>query len=386
MKPLDGSGLIVDPQAQAHASPPAGGGLRAELLDPARLSLPERRRWAALTANAAPGNVFAADWFMEPALRHCGPGRSMRLAVVQDAAGAWVGALPLSLKPRIGRWPVPSFHGWHSTNQFIGTPLVRAGAEKAFWQGLLAHFDRHPGLALGLYAETLPLGDPAGLALASLCAEQGRALHLCQSSTRPARVTGSTAADPRAERKLHKRLDGLEGKLAQAHGAVQLVLHTRPEDCEPWLAAFLALERAGWKGRAASALGCHAATAGLFREVIREGHRRGTVRLASLTAGESIVAMTSWMVDQGRGYGFKMAFDEAFRSFAPGRLLMRRVAELSAGEGLALFDSCAVRDAPHDPLWPDRRAFGSVAVGIGGSARRALFDRLMRAQVGISQT
>lgn len=378
MKPLDDNILVIAPRPKAL--PRRAAPTRVAFHRPWHLPLPDRRRWAELTTCAAAGNVFAADWFMEPALHNCGRKRSLRLAVVEDAAGGWLGAMPLTLDPVIGRLPLPSRQSWHSANQFIGSPLVRLGAEKVFWESLLDHLDRHPFLALGLYVDTLPLDDPATLALVSLCAERGRTLHQCRSFTRPARVAGS-AGDPKATKNLHKRLDGLERRLAEANGAVRLVLHDHPEDCEPWLAAFLALERAGWKGREASALGCNAATAKLFREVIRKGHRRGVVRLASLTTGETIVAMTSWLVQRDRGYGFKMAFDERFRSFAPGRLLMRRVAGIAAAEGLALFDTCAVPDAPDDPLWPDRRAFGDFAVAIGGPARRALFDQMMHAKL-----
>lgn len=379
MRPLDDSALVIAPRPRPSARLRGVEPARVAFHRPRQLPLPDRRRWAELTTCSAASNIFAADWFMEPALHHCGRERSLRLAVVEDAAGGWLGAMPLTLDPMIGRWPLPSRQSWHSANQFIGTPLVRPGAEKVFWEALLDHLDRHPFLALGLYADTLPLDDAATLALVSLCAEQGRALHRCRSFTRPARL-GASAGDPKAAKKLEKRLDGLEHKLTEAHGEVRLVLHDHAENCEPWLAAFLALERAGWKGRTASALGCHAATATLFREVIREGHRRGAVRLASLTTGETIVAMTSWLVQRGLGYGFKMAFDERFRSFAPGRLLMRRVARIVAAEGLVLFDTCSVPDAPDDPLWPDRRAFGDFAVAIGGPARRALFDRIMHAQ------
>lgn len=380
MRPLDAAALMIDPQPPPPGLKADAPRLRLELLRPAGLPLPERQCWADLSAAAAPGNIFAADWFMEPAIRHCGRDGSLRLAVVREPDGAWLGVLPVTREAQIGRWPAPSIQSWHAANQFIGTPLVREGAAKAFWQALLDHLDRRPGPMLGFYCDTMPLADPVSLALLSLCAEQGRKVHACQTFTRPARIAGGSTTDPKAARKLHKRLDTLEHKLAQAHGPVHLMLHDRPGDCEPWLADFLALEGAGWKGRADSALASCATTTGMFREVIRQGHRSGTMRLASLSAGGTTVAMTSWLIADGHGYGFKMTFDEAFRSFAPGRLLMRRVAGLAAEAGLQMFDTCAVPDAPGDPLWPDRRAFGSFAVGIGGSARRALFDRLMAAR------
>ena len=126
MKPLDEAALMVDPRPEPLAPPAASGTMQVDLLRPAGLSQTERGHWAALCARAAPGNIFAADWFMEPALRHCGREWSLRLAVVREAGGAWLGVLPVTLEASIGRWPVPSWQGWHAANQFIGTPLVRA--------------------------------------------------------------------------------------------------------------------------------------------------------------------------------------------------------------------------------------------------------------------
>lgn len=357
---------------------------KVELRRPAGLPQHERKRWAELAARATPGNIFAQDWFMEPALRHCGREWSLRLAIVRQASGEWLGALPLVMSPAAARVPAPALHGWHSADQFLGTPLVLPGAEKAFWQALLAWLDRKPGVALGLCCGPMPVSDPVTLALASLCAEQGRTMHVSDSFTRPARLF-SSQPDPLALGKLDDQLDALEARLAGDLGPVRMVLHDSSDSCDPWVAAFLALERAGWSGQASSALACDSASTALFREVIRHGHRSGTVRLASLTAGEKIMAMTSWFVGGGHAYGFKMAFDEAYLSAAPGQLLMRQVARTLDGEPPVLFDTCTARDVPADPLWPDRRAFGTFAVAIGSPARRRLFDALMRAKTGAAR-
>lgn len=377
-------GIFGSPHNLARVRDPAlnpfcGRPLLVEFLRPGRLTAIERARWARLSEAAAPGNIFAQEWFMAPALRYCGTQWSLRLAVVRQASGAWLGVLPLTLERRTAGRPAPSFQGWYAANQFIGTPLVRAGAERVFWQTLLARLDARPGAALGLYCGALPMTDPVTLALASLCAEQGRKLHLAGQISRPARLPGGTA-DPIAVHKLDRRLDALEARLAQALGPVNLVLHDLREDCDPWLAAYFALERAGSRSRAESALACCPTSSGLFREVIRHGHRRGTARLASLTAGERIVAMASWFVADGHGYGYKMTFDEAYRGAAPSRLLMRRVVRTLANEAPLLFDSCANPDTASDPLWPKRRALSGLAIGIGGAPRRALFDMLMRSK------
>src|SRR3546814_12767726 len=109
------------------------------------------------------------------------------------------------------------------------------------------------------------------------------------------------------------------------------------------------MERAGWKGRAGSALACHAETEKLFRDVMRAGWERGRLGRATLTAVGRPLAMSSWFVTGDRGFGFKMAFDEAFRSYAPGQLLMRHVADPVAGL--------------HPPIHFD----SSTAAGAGGS-------------------
>lgn len=348
---------------------------------PADLLPDDRRRWADLATRARPGSIFAQDWFMQAALRHCGRDWSLRLAIVRQAAGAWLGVLPLTLERSIAGQFAPHWQAWHAPDQYLGTPLVQDGAETAFWHALLTEFDRAPGMALGFQCATMPVSDPITLALATVCAEQGRKLHVTASFARPARLP-SSRPDARAMHKLDRRLDTLEARLARDLGPVAMVLHDRDADCEPWLAAFNALERAGRKGHCAARPEARRpvgkpATTGLLRDVLRHGQRTGTVRLASLTAGEQIVSLTSWFVADGHGFGFKMVFDEAWRAYAPGRLLMRRVARTLDDEAPLVFDTCAPADAPRDPLWPDRRALGEFAVGIGGPARRRMFDRLL---------
>lgn len=341
--------------------------LRAELLRADRLASPERQRWAALGREATPGNVFADDWLMAPAMARAGQG--LRLAVVEGAAGDWLGALPLGLGLLAPRSPLPVLRSWHCPVGGIGTPLLRPGSERAVWAALLARLDQRPGIAAGFIARSLPLDDPATLALADLCAEQGRLLHRGPGTLRRARIAGRPG-DPRAAEVLEKRLTQLEERLAARLGPVRLALHNRAGDCEPWLAAFLALERAGGIERPAPEA---------LRSVIREGHRRGAVRLVSLSAGETIVAMSGWLVADRRGYGLACAQDTRLAACAPHRLLMRRVTALAALEGLTRFDVGAGCDPGTDALWPEACEFADFAIGIGGPTRRALFGRAMLA-------
>lgn len=379
-----GMATVAEGNGMAVPTHFCGRPLRVEFLRPGGLVASERARWARLSERAMPGNIFAQDWFMESALRHCGKQWSLRLAVVRQSSGAWLGVLPLSLEPGVGQVLAPNLKSWQAVDQFVGTPLVRPGAERVFWQLLLSRLDARPGLALGLHCGTLPDADAITLALKRTCAEQGRKLHVIDSFSRPVRQPGS-GIDPAAQRKLNRQLDALEARLVQELGPVNLMLHPQREDCEPWLAAFLAFERGGPKGCTTSALASDPVKLALLREVIRHGYRCGALRLTSLTAGEQIVAMASWFVADGYGYGFHLTHDQAYQAHAPGRLLMRRAARMFDKEVPLLFDTCTLPDVSDDLLWPDRRAFSGLAVGIGGAPRRALFDGLVRARAAQAQ-
>lgn len=363
------------------AGPADAGQYVAEVRPAASLNEADRGRWAALTARAGSRNIFAADWFMSSALRHCGAGLDVRLAIVCSLDGEWVGVLPVTFEAWLGRCPLPAWHSWMATNQFDATPLIARGSAHIFWHGLLTQLDRRPGLALALCCEQLPLDDPATTALVEVCIAQGRKFTQTHRAARPMRAPGTLSAEAiAARRKLDKRLDGLARKLHREVGEPRFVRLAPDADPAPWIAQFLALEQSGWKGSNASALGCQQGTAGLFREVIRIAHRQGAAQLMSLEVGGRTIAMTSWFIQRQRAYGFKMAYDEAFRGYAPGRQLMRAVADHTASDPALVFDSCARTDAPSDPLWPHARELADYAIAIGSPARRAMLSAAMHAK------
>ena len=362
-----------------EARPSDSGQFVTEFRAAGSLTEPERERWARLTARSGNMNIFAADWFMASALRNCAGDARVRLAIVRTLDGEWLGVLPLAFAATIGRCPIPAWHNWLAANQFDATPLIERGNEHIFWHCLLTQLDRRPLYALALCCDQLPLDDPATHALIDVCLAQGRRFFPTDRMTRPMRGGGTPdEADLAARRKLDKRLDSLERKLAREVGVPRFVSLAAEADPGEWIENFLALERLGWKGSRASALDCQRGTARLFREVIRIAHQKGAARLMTLEVDGRPLAMTSWFVCGERGYGFKMAYDESFRSFAPGRLLMRAVACQASAEPVLLFDSCAGRDAPPDPLWPQQRELVSYAVSIGSPLRRAALEGAMR--------
>lgn len=362
----------------AVRDPAPANGYAVRLRRHADLTSAEHRCWADLSAEAGAANVFAEHWFMDAALRRSASARDVRLAIVSDGEGAWLGVLPLAPEPRFGRWPTANWQTWSATNQFLGTPLVRPDAAHEFWKALLRHFDRHAGREMLIHCRQFALDDPVCTALIDICRDGGRGFRMLDSFDRPARLPH---CETMPDGKARARQRSLQRRLEREQGPISIELQAAGADCRGWIDRFLALEKSGWKGQAGSALACDPETEGLFRDVIEEGHDRGRARLATLTAGGRPLAMSSWFVGGNRGFGFKMAYDEAFRAYAPGMLLMRYVADRIGEHRAMLFDTCAtVAGGCSQPLWGGSRTIVDCAVAIGPSFRRLLFDALMQAR------
>lgn len=369
----------------AFARPEPPGELAVRLLRADGLGALDRARWAELSSSARNTNIFIRPWFMESALRHSGVAEEVRLAIVSRSDGVWLGVLPLVREARFGRWPVGAWRTWASTNQFLGGPLVRAGAADRFWQALLAHLDTRADGAMLIHCRQFA-DDDAAMALLGRCKQEGRGYRELDRFVRPARIPGLDGAYAAgADGKARARLRSLWRRIERDHGPVAIDMVGIEGDCAAWIDRFLTLEASGWKGRAGSALACDRATENLFRDVIHRAQDRGQVRLATLTAGTRVLAMSSWFVTGDCGFGFKMTFDESYRCYAPGQLLMHHIAEQVAGNPALHFDTCNGPSAPGShPSWTGRRTICDYAVAIGPPPRRRMFDGLMRMRAALA--
>jgi len=348
------------------------------MLRHADLTAHDRACWATLSAQAGATNVFAQDWFMEAALRQSDDGRDALLAVVSYGHGPWVGVMPLMADRRFGRWPARIWRGWSATNQFLGTPLVAEQYADIFWGSLLAFLDTRAGGAILLHFEKFDADDPVSTALFDRCKQEGRAVHIIQSFERPAHRAGDDA-EARGDSKTQGRLRSLSRRLESDHGPVAVMMLDPDESCVSWIDAFLAMEASGWKGRKGSALGSSAGTEALFRTVIARGHANGSARLCSLSAGGRVIAMSCWFETTAWGHGFKMTFDEDYRAYAPGQLLMRDISDEIRHRPDLSFDTCVSRDASHcHRLWRGHRTIVDGAVAIGTSWQRVHFNALIK--------
>lgn len=340
-------------------------------------------RWDLLARHAAEPNPFLESWYLLPALRSLDPDETLQIFLL-ELGDEIVGLMPLADEKRYYRRPIPHLAGWTHPNAFLGTPLVAKGHEQAFWHELLAWADRNGGNALFLHLTDLVLEGPVFKALTKVIAGQrrkGAIVHreeraLLRSDENPeAYFTASMSGKKRKE--LRRQLNRLGEQ-----GAVAFERRHDDECLAEWTEAFLALEAAGWKGKAGSALGLAAETTQLFRSVLAGAAEQGRLERLTMTLdGKPIAMLVSFLCAPG-AFSFKTAFDEAYSKFSPGVLLQCENLMILDRPEIAWTDSCAAADHPMiDHIWRERRTVGRVSLAIGGRLRRKVFGMLARAEL-----
>jgi CelD/BcsL family acetyltransferase involved in cellulose biosynthesis len=327
--------------------------------------------WIDLADNASEPNPFAEYWFMRPAICELNPSPESRMV------GVWqerllIGMIPVMLAQRYGRMPIRHVENWVHYHCFYGVPLVRKGAEDAFWEAMLDLLDGSDWAKAFLHVVGMDSGGPvlAGLnrvRRSDIVHRTWRAT-LCSSLSPSAYYEANIRQKKRKElRRLRSRLDDI-GVVDVSELAVDGPVHK-------WIADFLALEASGWKGREGSALGGDPSTKRFFEEAVAGAHRAGKLDMLRLTLdGEPIAMLVNFITPPG-AFAFKIAFDEDYARFSPGVLLKIENLRMLDRPNIEWTDSCAVEDHQMiNSLWAERREIVRVTVPLAGARRTALFS------------
>lgn len=346
----------------------------ADITDPAFLAA-----WERLVGRAAEPNPFFEPWFLVPSLEQWGANNRVTVkAWFHD--GRLAGLMPIVRSAKYYGHILTHATGWLHANAFCGVPLVVAGLEEDFWRAMLAHFDRMARRALFLHLPLLPAGGPLDAALERVLAASPRA-HYRVAEQQRAFLTGDMGAQAYLEEamsaKKRKELRRQHNRLAE-EGALAFERLEGDEGLAEWTAEFLALEAAGWKGEAGSALASAPDTTALFTQALAGAAAAGRLeRLALRLDGRAIAMLANFITPPG-AYSFKTAFDEDYARFSPGMLLQLENLALLERADVAWADSCAVEGHPMiERLWRDKRPMVSRNIAIGGPLRRAAFRLLM---------
>ena len=138
------------------------------------------------------------------------------------------------------------------------------------------------------------------------------------------------------------------------------------------LGEFLALEAAGWKGEAGSAIARIPADTAYFEALAAEFARVDSLLLDSLLLDGRPIAMALQIENAGTRHFLKIAYDERQHRLSPGRSLTIAMLQSDfAATPPVVFDSGAGDGVDAGTyVWGERREIGHALIGVGGAAPR----------------
>jgi CelD/BcsL family acetyltransferase involved in cellulose biosynthesis len=150
--------------------------------------------------------------------------------------------------------------------------------------------------------------------------------------------------------------------------------------------AFLAMEEAGWKGRAGTAAASDPAHAAFWREACQALAEAGRLEMWQLRAGDVVAARQCHVRTGGTVFHLRTTYDEALGKSSPGvQLELEAVHAFHVDHEVDLLDPCTEPEpGTSSRLYPDSRRIGDVLVGLSVVGRlladaTPLASRLWRA-------
>lgn len=236
---------------------------------------------------------------------------------------------------------------------------------QAMLRHLLAAGDLPRTLALPL----LPLEGPSFEALQEACRITGSRLCSYERWERP--VMRPEAGDD-AERYLRRSLGlGYKKRMQQfravaRHGAMSF-RRRRGEAARVALPEFLALEAAGWKGKAGTAIARLPQALAYFDSLAAHFAAADALQIDTLLLDDRPLAMGLLVESAGTRHFLKIAYDETQARHSPGRALTIAMLQADfAGTPPTFFDSGAGDGVDAGTyVWGERRLMGNALIGLG---------------------
>ncbi|PZR94561.1 MAG: cellulose biosynthesis protein CelD [Stutzerimonas stutzeri] len=264
---------------------------------------------------------------------------------------------------------------------FAGTPVVDAGLVSEVLDKMLDAIAAQPGLPRIIVASDLNADGRLLPSLRDVLARR-RSRALVVGRRRRAALTRRAARElpdqPGASAKQRQDFRRRGRRLAEA--GIEPVALMRGAEIADAFRAFLHIEASGWKGKkehSGWAIRLDPALVPFAAEMIDGLVQAGCASIEALRQGERWIAFSIWLRSGSRAFGWKMAYDEAFASFGPGRQLSQLVtAKFLSDPALASFDSCNGSETSfHAAIWPERLELVDIVIDArrGGSLSGTLF-------------
>ncbi len=170
----------------------------------------------------------------------------------------------------------------------------------------------------------------------------------------------------------HRRDVGRQWRKLEREGDLTYEIGRNSEEVRHQMEEFLLLENASWKGRQRTSLASDRYRAAFAREAINSLAYVDKCRIHSISLNGKVIASLIVFVENGRAWTWKTAYDESFRAFSPGKLLMVRATEaLLDDPNIQFADSCASQGhSMMEHLWQERREMVTLVIGLDISKDR----------------
>jgi CelD/BcsL family acetyltransferase involved in cellulose biosynthesis len=333
--------------------------ISVEVADAAQLA-DVRAAWTDLIARADSPNVFmdpalaCAAAMADPNARHRNLLAWKSIDGRRQLVGVWgfaVGRARRSLLPvRVLR--APAF-----AHCYLATPVVDRDCLDEALDSMLdaiaddTHLPRI--VALDLMGATGPTYD----ALMRVLAQRGSAPCIFEQSRRPklaSELDGKTYLEKSLSGSTRKKLRQHRRKLSE-QGALTFAIVAEPEGVRRAVEEFLTMEASGWKGREGTALLCNTTEAAFIRGAVGALADQGRASVHSLYSDGKPVSMQIVVRAGATAFTWKTAYDEAFRDFSPGTLLLEDyTAAFLADKSIVSVDSCSFDDSGFMSAWTER--------------------------------
>jgi len=292
--------------------------------------------------------------------------------------GVWafsIGQARKSLLPMRMLLAPPFSHG------YLATPVVDRSLLEETLEAMLEAIANAPDLPKIIALDTMATEGPTMAALGRVLADRSSAPCFLAQSSRPkleSDCDGKQYFEMALSSSSRKKLRQHRRRLSEK-GALRAEIVSDPNDIATAIEGFLQLEASGWKGRQGTALLCSDADAAFFRTGFAALAQDGCASIHSLYLDQRPVSMQLVVRAGQAAFTWKTAYDEKFRDFSPGILLLEDcTSSFLADETIGFVDSCALDDTSYMSAWTERQRVGDLWIDVrrGGSHGFRLLGKL----------
>jgi len=324
--------------------------------------------WSDLAKRSLEPNAFLEPGFALSAARHFPTSaRPVFVAVWQEASAVHARKLmalcPVTLPGELVGDGLARV--WLHKQAATATPLVDRENAHAALKTLLSWFEKNLPDVSGVVFPKLPHDGPTYAALVAAARWTGRRSRVMENHDRAIFRCGESADETFKRAGNSKTLPELRRRRRRLEelGRLEHRRISSPAEVRQATEEFLALEASGWK-RNRGALLLEPSLSTFVRSATRLLASEGKCHIHRLSLDGRPIAMGIVLDSGGRSYFWKIAYDEEFRSQAPGLELAYEITKAQTSRGdVDMTDSCAIADHPMiNKIWPDRETVCDLVV------------------------